>query len=111
MFPDKDLSLNLTEELPEENTKECALIEVTQIAGETLNKFALEPGAQDLRFEEVKIFREAENHLIIRGDSLKIKVCFGAYSGNSEKAMDFFAGGEKIEIRNGVRILKRKVET
>ena len=109
-FPNKDLSTDLTEELPEENIKECALIEVTQIAREALDKLGLEVGAQDLRFDEVKIFTESKNNQINRGDSLNVKIYFGAYSGNSEKAMDFFADGEKIEIKNGVGIFKRKVE-
>ena len=90
LFPNKDLSFNIIEELPEENTKECTLIEVTQIAREALNELALEVGTQDLRFDEVKVFTEAENNLINRGDSLNVKVYFGAYSGNSEKMKRYF---------------------
>ena len=110
LFPNNDLGTNVTEELPEENAKEIALIEVTQIAREALKKLASEVGAQDLRFDEVKIFTDIENSLINRGDSLNVRIYFGAYSTNSEKAFDFFADGEKIEIKNGVGLLKIKTE-
>lgn len=110
LFPNNDLGVNTIEELPEENSKEIALIEVTQIAREVLKKLAIEAGAQDLRFDEVKIFTDVENRLINRGDSLKARIYFGAYSTNSGKALDFFADGEKIEIKNGVGTLKIKTE-
>lgn len=111
LFPNKDLGFIITEELPNKNTKECALIEATQFARELLNELALEVGAQDMRFDEVNIFTDVENSLLNEGDFLEAKIYFGAYAGNTEKAFNFFADGEKIEIRNGVGYLKRKVES
>lgn len=110
LFPNNDLGVNIIEEIPDENAKEIALIEVTQIAREALKKLAIEAGAQDLRFDEVKIFTDVENRQINHGDSVKARIYFGAYSTNSEKALDFFADGEKIEIKNGVGILKIKTK-
>ena len=110
LFPNNEVSANMIEELPEENAKEIALVEVTQIARTALKKLAIEVGAQELRFDEVKVFTDVENSLINRGDSLNAKIYFGAYATNTEEAFDFFADGEKIEIKNGVGLLKLKTE-
>ena len=110
LLPKQSLITGISEELPEENSQKCALIESTQLAKEVLDKLDHEVNAQDIRFSRIGIFTDVENSLINSGDSLEAKIYFGAYSENTEKAFDILADGEKIEIKNGVGILKRKVD-
>ncbi|MEM8966529.1 MAG: hypothetical protein AAGE93_08930 [Bacteroidota bacterium] len=91
------------ESLPTNFYQQYGKVKLNLLGKRALDRLALEIDAQELRFDELKIFVESSET-----DPNSAKVYLAAYSSNTDKIMKMYANDNEIEIVNGIGQLQLK---
>ena len=91
------------ESLPTNFYQQYGKVKLNLLGKRALDRLALEIDAQELRFDELKIFVEPSDT-----DPNSARVYLAAYSSNTDKIMKMYANDDEIEIVNGVGQLQLK---
>ncbi len=94
---------DLIESLPTNFYQQYGKVKLNLLGKRALDRLALEIDAQELRFDELKIFVESSET-----DPNSAKVYLAAYSSNTDKIMKMYANDNEIEIVNGIGQLQLK---
>lgn len=97
LFSDYEIS-NL--ELPSNQRNEYAMLEITRLTDNLVNRLASELGANDMKFDQFKIFIEPNKTSVRLGETIEGKVYFAIYSSRKEYLF-FMMNGDTLVNQNG----------
>lgn len=98
LFPDYEMS---THELPSNQRNEYAMLELTTLTENLVNKLGSEVGANDMKLDQFKIFIEPNKTSVRLGETINGKVYFALYS-SSKEYLFFMMNGDTLVNQNGV---------